>query len=97
MNNKPKLNKNYFNNTGLHQLKQQKDILEAYNTKTGLISFRKKLLDDQNKLNYSLEYDKIRGILANSVMPFRTQAQLMNRRDELTKLEQKRCKYKIYN
>jgi hypothetical protein len=81
------LNRQFLNNTGLHQLKHSKDQMEAYNTKQSLISFRKKLLDDQKKNNYSMEYDRIRGILAHSnVMPFKTQASLMNRRDELKKM-----------
>ena len=83
---KARFHKNFFDSTGLHQLKQAKDHLEAYNTKEGLIHFRKKLLEDQAKNDYSMEYDKIRGILSNSVMPFRTQAQLMNRRNELKSL-----------
>ena len=36
-------------NIGVHQLNQAKDRLEAYNTKTRKISFRKQLLDDQTK------------------------------------------------
>jgi hypothetical protein len=76
----------FMNNASLHQLKNMKDLLEAYNTKTGLMTFRKKLLEDQTKHNYSMEYDKIRGLLENSALPFRTQAELMNRRDELKKL-----------
>ena len=81
------LQKSFINNTGLHQLKHAKDQMEAYNTKQSLISFRKKLLDDQKKTNYSMEYDRIRGILAHSnVTPFKTQASLMNRRDELKKM-----------
>ena len=80
---KSKLSKSYFHNTGLHQSKQAKDVLEAYNTETSLINVRKKLLDDQKKLNYSMEYDRIRGMLENSILPFRTQADIMNRKDEL--------------
>ena len=43
------LNKHFVNNTGLHQLKHARDQMEAYNTKQSLITFRKKLLDDQKK------------------------------------------------
>lgn len=81
------MSKHFVNNAGLHQLKHAKDQMEAYNTKQSLISFRKKLLGDQKKNNYSMEYDRIRGILAHSnVAPFKTQASLMNRRDELKKM-----------
>ena len=59
-----------MNNTSLHQLKQVKDQLEAYNSKVGLITFRKKLLEDQTRHHYSMEYDKIRGLLKKLVFAF---------------------------
>ena len=83
---KARLHRSLYDSMGLHQLKQAKDQLEAYNTKAGLVSFRKKLLEDQQKNAYSMEYDKIRGLLSNSSLPFQTQANLMNRRDELKQL-----------
>jgi len=83
---KSKFHRSFYDSMGLHQLKQAKDQLEAYNTKLGLVSFRKKLLEDQKKNNYSMEYDKIRGMLEQSSLPFQTQAALVNRRDELQKL-----------
>jgi len=33
-----------------------------------------------------MEYDRIRGMLENSMLPFQTQAAMMNRRDELKQL-----------
>ena len=81
------MNKHFVSNAGLHQLKHAKDLMEAHTTKQSLISFRKKLLDDQKKNNYSMEYDRVRGILAHSnVVPFATQASLMNRRDKLKQM-----------
>ena len=83
---KSKLHRSFYDSMALHQLKQAKDQLEAYNTKAGLVSFRNKLLEDQKKNNYSMEYDKIRGMLESSSLPFQTQAYLMNRRDKLKQL-----------
>ena len=81
-----RLSSSYMNGTGYHQLKHAKDVLEAYNTKTSLMTFRKKLLDDQRKFNYSTEYDRIRGALAQSSQPYVTRDRLIARRDELKKL-----------
>ena len=81
------MNKHFVSNAGLHQLKHAKEQMEAHTTKQSLISFRKKLLDDQKKNNYSMEYDRVRGFLAHSsVVPFATQASLMNRRDKLKQM-----------
>jgi hypothetical protein len=52
--------------------KQVKDKLEAANTKQASIAFRKKLLDDQKRMNYSREYERINGILNHSSLPSRT-------------------------
>ena len=52
--------------------KQGKDKLEAANSKQASIAFRKKLLDDQNRMNYSSEYERIQGILAHSRLPATT-------------------------
>ena len=81
-----RLSSSYMTGTNLHQLKHAKDLLEAYNTKTSLMTFRKKLLDDQRKFNYSTEYDRIRGALAQSTQPFVTRDQLIARRNELKRL-----------
>ena len=60
-----------------------KDKLEAANTKTASIAFRKKLLDDQNRANYSSEYERISGILAHSRLPATTVESLKKRRETL--------------
>ncbi len=41
--------------TNLHYWKRVKDQLEAYNTKVSSIALRKKILDDQTRINYSNE------------------------------------------
>ena len=52
--------------------KQVKDKLEAANTKQASVAFRKRLLDDQKRMNYSSEYERINGILNPSSLPSRT-------------------------
>ncbi len=71
---------------GLHYAKNLKDTMEAYNTKTASITFRKKLLDDQKKHNYQSEFEKVRGILALSNQPFQTVQRLKARKAELKAL-----------
>ena len=66
--------------------KQVKDKLEAANSKTASIAFRKKLLDDQNRMNYSSEYERINGILNHSSLPSRTIEGLKKRREDLKAL-----------
>ena len=61
--------------------KQVKDKLEAANSKQASIAFRKKLLDDQKRMNYSSEYEKISGILNYSSLPARTIEGLKKRKD----------------
>ena len=63
-----------------------KDRLEAANTKVSSAEFRKKLLEDQERINYSSEYDRIRGILQHSSLPGRTLETLKKRKDELRAL-----------
>ena len=66
--------------------KQVKDKLEAANSKQASIAFRKKLLDDQKRMNYSSEYERISGILNHSSLPSRTIEGLKKRREDLKAL-----------
>jgi len=66
--------------------KQVKDRLEAANSKQASIAFRKKLLDDQKRMNYSNEYERINGILNHSSLPSRTIEGLKKRREDLKAL-----------
>ena len=66
--------------------KRVKDQLEAINTKVASIALRKKMLDDQTRINYSNEMSNIRGILGSKRLPFITVARLKNRHGELKKL-----------
>ena len=66
--------------------KQVKDKLEAANSKQASIAFRKKLLDDQKRMNYSSEYEKVNGLLNHSSLPSRTIEGLKKRREDLKAL-----------
>ena len=72
--------------TNPHYWKRVKDQLEAYNTKVSSIAFRKKMLDDQTRINYSNELANIRGILGSKRLPFITVERLKNRHAELKRL-----------
>ena len=71
---------------GLHYAKNLKDTMEAHNTKTALITFRKQLLDNQKKLNYQSEFEKVRGILAQSNQSVQTVQRLQQRQAHLKEL-----------
>ena len=66
--------------------KRVKDQLEAYNTKVASIAYRKKILDDQKRINYSNEMSNIRGVLGSKRLPFQTVARLKTRHEELKRL-----------
>ena len=72
--------------TNPHYWKIVKDQLEAYNTKVASIAYRKKILDDQKRINYSNEMSNIRGVLGSKRLPFQTVARLKTRHEELKKL-----------
>ena len=71
---------------GLHYAKNLKDTMEAHNTKAASIAFRKQILDNQTKHKYQSEFEKIRGILAQSNQPFKTVQRLKQRKAELKAL-----------
>ena len=66
--------------------KRVKDQLEAINTKEASVAQIKKMIDDQNRINYSNEMSNIRGVLGSKRLPFITVARLKNRHDELKRL-----------
>ena len=70
----------------LNYYKQQRNIIKAHQTKASLISLRKDWLDKQTKNGYQNEYDRIRGILTNSVLPGVTKTSLEKRVDTLQKM-----------
>ena len=52
----------------LNNMKRQRDILKARQTKTALVSLRKQWLDNQNRNNYQSEYDRIKSLLQDSML-----------------------------
>ena len=70
----------------LNYYKRQRNIIKAHHTKASLISLRKDWLDRQTKTNYQNEYDRIRGILMNSVLPGVTKDSLDERVKTLQKM-----------
>ena len=52
----------------LGYMKHQRNILKARETKVSLISLRNNWKRQQDKLNYQSEYDRIRGLLQESVL-----------------------------
>ena len=53
----------------LHQYEQLQKFLDAYKTRHASLEFRRNVLRNQNKHNYQLEYDRIRSVLENSLIP----------------------------
>ena len=71
----------------LHNMKRQRDILKARETKASLISLRKQWLDKQKRDNYQSEYDRIRGLLESSVLKGTSTVHLKNRQKELLSMD----------
>lgn len=67
-------------------IKRLKDKLEEYNTREALVQFRHKAIERQKISNYSGEYDRVRGMLQQSLLPSETVKRLKDREDELKKL-----------
>ena len=65
--------------------KRVKNQLQQQELKAKSINFRNKLLSDQKTLNYKLEYDRLRGVLAHSVLNQQTKVNINKRTDDLKK------------
>ena len=52
----------------LNNMKRQRDILKARQTKAALVSLKKQWIDNQNRNNYQSEYDRIKSLLQNSML-----------------------------
>ena len=63
----------------LSSMKHQRNILKARETKVSLIALRNNWKRQQNKLNYQNEYDRIRGLLEESVLKGKSVPHLENR------------------
>ena len=65
--------------------KRVKNQLQQQELKAKSINFRNKLLQDQKTMNYKLEYDRLRGVLAHSVLNQQTKVNINKRTDDLKK------------
>ena len=52
----------------LNNMKRQRDILKARQTKAALVSLKKQWIDNQNRNNYQSEYDRIKSLLQDSML-----------------------------
>ena len=77
----------YFQ-TNLDYYKKMKQLLEAKQTQVGLLSMRRKAIQDSNILNYQNEYDRLAGELEKSNPGLRgnSRARLEQRQQELMAL-----------
>jgi hypothetical protein len=72
--------------TNLHFYKNLQKKIDAHNTKATSITLRKQWLEKQKVNNYINEYDRIRGILSQSVLGTKNTTQLEKRKSDLEKL-----------
>ena len=71
----------------LNNMKHQRDILKARETKASLIALRNKWRRQQDKNNYQSEYDRIRGLLQDSVLKGASTNHIQNRIKTLEKMD----------
>ena len=70
----------------LRQLERFNKEMEVRASRTENLDLRNKLLQAKNVKNYQSEYDRIRGHMENSVLPFYTTAKVKDRKAALEKL-----------
>ena len=73
--------------TLLKNMRYNRDILKARETKASLISLRKQWLDKQKRDDYQSEYDRIRGLLESSVLKGTSTEHIKNRMNTLEKMD----------
>ncbi len=79
---------NRYTNNSLNYYENLKKELEARKTKKARLLFRKKLIENQDKINYTNELDRIRGELSrnDTRLPIGTRENLYNRVMKLKEL-----------
>ena len=70
-----------------HYFKLVKDMMERHELKAKNINFRMKLLQDRRKSMYQNEYDRIKGIIAHTVVPEQTRDTIKKRMEQIEKFE----------
>ena len=71
----------------LNNMKHQRDILKARETKASLIALRNKWRRQQDKNNYQSEYDRIRGLSQDSVLKGTSTTHIKNRQKHLENMD----------
>ena len=67
--------------------RNQKKLIEAHQNKVANMEFRKKVLDDRKRLSYMNEYDRLRGLLAHTVVPQQTKRTIEEMFKQIQKFE----------
>ena len=70
-----------------HYFKLAKEMMERHETRQKSILFRNQLLRERRKSMYQNEYDRIRGVIAHTVVPQQTKDVLENRLKEIEKFQ----------
>ena len=70
-----------------HYFKMVKDMMERHELKAKSLEFRTKLLKDRRKAMYQNEYDRIKGIIAHTVVPEQTKEIIQKRMKQIEKFE----------
>ena len=70
-----------------HYFKMVKEMMERHELKAKSINFRMKLLQDRRKSMCQNEYDRIKGIIAHSVVPQQTRDTIKKRMEQIEKFE----------
>ena len=70
-----------------HYFKLAKEMMERHETRQKSNLFRNQLLRDRRKSMYQNEYDRIRGVIAHTVVPQQTTGVLENRLKEIKKFQ----------
>ena len=70
----------------LGQYEKLQKLLDARETRKALVEFRHNALKKQRKHNYQLEYDRIRSVLGQNLVPNTTRSMIQNRMKDLEEL-----------
>ena len=74
---------NKATNIFLINMKRERDILKARETRASLLTLRKHILDKQKRDNHQNEYNRVRGLLENSMLPGVSKRHLEKRVEKL--------------
>ena len=70
-----------------HYFKLAKEMMDGQETRQKSILFRNQLLKDRRKSKYQNEYDRIRCVIAHTVVPQQTKDVFENRLKEIEKFQ----------